>query len=108
MATAATPHPESLRVTVGRLGSALHLSGSGPPLDLSLGGTFSPDAAFSRRPLRGPRPELLAGKAGACDQRFELRPHDLRMHAGEIGHLREAAVRACDHVLAPDEVGQPD
>src|SRR3954467_3134728 len=108
MATAATPHPASLRVTVGRFGFCAHLSGSGPPLDFSLGGAVSPGGAFSRWPLRSPRPELLAGKAGAVDQRFELRPHDLRMHAGEIGHLREAAVRACDHVLAPDEAGQPD
>src|SRR4051812_23861513 len=104
----ATTHPAPPRVTVSRFGSASHLSGSGPPFDLSLGGAFSPGGAFSRWPLRSPRPKVRAGKAGAFDQRFELRPHDLRMHAGKVGHLREAAVRACDHVLAPDEAGQPD
>src|SRR4030088_1187648 len=28
------------------------------------------------------------------------------MHAGEIGHLREAAIRARNHVLAPDQASQ--
>src|SRR5262245_7373258 len=46
--------------------------------------------------LRAATPQLLARKPRAIDQCAELRPHDLRMHAREIRHLRESAVRAGD------------
>src|SRR5439155_9873382 len=40
------------------------------------------------------RPELLRRKPGAFGERFELRPHDARMHAPVKRPLREAAVGA--------------
>src|SRR5262245_62838131 len=60
----------------------------------------------ARRGLVGPAfrsaPQLLTRQPCALNQRLEFRPHDLRVHAREIRHLREAAVRARDQVLAPD------
>src|SRR6266511_4616147 len=68
------------------------------PRDASLGRTLRCGAfrrrPFRRRPPSGSPPQLLAGEAGTLDQRLELRPHDLRMHARKIGDLREAAIGA--------------
>src|SRR5919201_6374024 len=49
--------------------------------------------------FRAATPQLLGRESCAIDQRLELRPHDLRMHACEIRHLRETAVRARNHIL---------
>src|SRR2546423_7515143 len=46
------------------------------------------------------RPELSRRKPGAFGERFELRPHDARMHAPMKRPLREAAVGAGEYILA--------
>src|SRR5881397_1336106 len=48
-------------------------------------------------------PELPCGEPGAFHEGFELRPRDL----GVADARPEAAVRARDHVLAPDQAGVP-
>ena len=106
MVTAATPHPASLRVTVGRSDLRHICQAAARRLTSRLAGAFRRAVVIADWPLRTLPPQLLAGEAGAVDQRLELRPHDLRMHAREICHLRKAAVRARDHVLAPDEAAK--
>src|SRR5215468_7324289 len=51
-------------------------------------------------------PQLLAGQAGALDQRLEFRPHDRGMDAAVERALGKAAVGADHHVLAADEIGE--
>ena len=48
-------------------------------------------------------PQLLARQPRAFGQRFQLRPHNRGMHPPVERALREAAIGARDHVLAPQE-----
>src|SRR5256886_17620707 len=85
-----------------------------PPQWLKAPARASPPSCRSaRRALAAPAfhaatPQLLACESCAIDQRLELRPHDLRMHACEIRHLCKAAVRARNHVLAPNKSRETD
>src|SRR5262245_43595043 len=51
------------------------------------------------------RPQLLARDPRAVDERLELRPDDARVHFLRAGKRGEAAIGACDHVLAPHDLG---
>ena len=53
-------------------------------------------------------PQLLRRQLRTVQQRLELGPHDAGANAPVERALREAAVGAGDHVLAPDHLGQPN
>ena len=46
-------------------------------------------------------PQFLTGQPGAFGERFELRPHDRRMHPAVKRPLGEAAIGARKHVFPP-------
>ena len=60
---------------------------------------------LSRRRMLSP--QGLRGDARAFGQGFQLRPHDGGMDAARERALREAAIGAADHVVAPDDPGKP-
>ena len=70
-----------------------------------MAGTSPAMTVILRRRLR---PQFLAGEPRAFGQRLELRPHDLRMDAAVERALRKAAIGAGDHVLAADDLRQPN
>src|SRR5216683_120643 len=51
-------------------------------------------------------PQLSAREPRALDQRLQLGPHDRGMNAAIEGALREAAIGARHHVLAPQHIGE--
>jgi len=61
---------------------------------------------FLARARRPPEPRRRARRA--LDERAELLVRDARIDPAQAGKRAEAAVRACEHALAPHDVGELD
>src|SRR5260370_42462236 len=71
----------------------------------SAGGKKWQNAAIWRMMLSS-TPQLLAREPRALDQGLQLGPHDRGMNSAIEGALREAAVGAVHHVVAPQQIGE--
>src|SRR5882757_6059315 len=65
-------------------------------------------ASSQRSGGRTAAPQFGTGYSGTFRQRTQLGPHDRGVHPLGKGALREAAVGAAQHILAADDLGEPN